>query len=112
VNGTPVVNVVIVPQLIPVDILRSIYSAYNPLTEFMPFGVLFRTGFARSLATDKRDIAALVRDRGIYYSMDTKGNFFGAELPKGGEPIITKVLDTSVIKCIEPPKPRSIRIKE
>ena len=72
-TGTPVVNVVISPKLEPVSVLRSIYSLYKPEDEFVPYGVLFRTRFARSLATDKRDIAALVRDRGPYYSVDAAG---------------------------------------
>ena len=109
-TGTPVVNVVTVPQLDPVDVLKSIYSAYEPEADVRPFGVLFRSGFARSLATDKRDIVALVRDRGTYYSIDQKGNLYGGELPKGGEPVIAPVKDGSVIEPIAPPVPRAIRV--
>ena len=118
-TGTPVVNVVIAQQQDPVAVLHAIYSSNKTgetndkiNDEFLPFGVLFRSGFARSLATDKRDIAALVRDRGVYYSVDSDGTIFGAELPKGEEPIITIITDTSVIQSIAPPTPRAIRVEE
>jgi len=108
--GTPVVNVVIAPQCDPVDILKAIYASYDPDDEFAPFGVIFRTSFARSLATDKRDIVALVRDRGIYYRVDADGVIHGAELPKGSEPVFTIITDTSNIKSVEPPAPRAVRV--
>ena len=110
ITGLPVVNVVIEPQQDPVYILKSIYSSYKPEDEFVPFGVFFRSGFARSLASDKRDNAALVRDRHVYYSMDAEGTIFGAEIPKGEEPIVTIVTDTSVIQSVAPPVPRAVRI--
>jgi len=111
IEGTPVVNVVIAPQVDHVDILRAIYSLFTPEDRFVPFGVLFRTGFARSLATDKRDIAALVRDRGTYYSVGADGTIYGAQLPKGGEAIVKVVNNTSEIQSIAPPVPRKIRVK-
>ena len=108
ITGTPVVNVVIAPQQDPVKVLLSIYSPNDSEDAFAPFGVIFRSGFSRSLATDKRDIAALVRDRGVYYGVDKNGSIFGAEIPKGGEPIITIVTDTSVIQNVAPPPPKEI----
>jgi len=42
--------------------------------------------------------------------MDAEGNVFGAELPKGEEPIVTIITDTSVIQSIAPPVPRAVRI--
>ena len=110
ITGTPVVNVVIAPQLDHTDILRQIYSSFSH-DDFTPFGVLFRTGFARSLATDKRDVISLVRDRGPYYSVDAQGNIFGALLPKGKEPLVTPITDTSVIQSMAPPPPRAIRVQ-
>ena len=110
VTGVPVVNVVLAPEQDPVAILKEFYSSFKPEDEFVPFGVFFRSGFARSLASDKRDNAALVRDRRVYYSMDAEGNVFGAELPKGEEPIVTIITDTSVIQSIAPPVPRAVRI--
>jgi len=112
ISGVPVVNVVIAPHYDPVAILGSIYSSYKSDDNFMPFGVFFRSGFARSLASDKRDNAALVRDRHVYYSMDAKGNIFGAEIPKGEDPVVTIVTDTSVIQNVAPPVPRAVRILE
>ena len=109
-SGIPVVNVVAAPQADRIAILKAIYSSYEPEDGFKPFGIMFRTGFARSLATDKRDIAALVRDRGVYFSVDEEGNILGAELPKGGEPVVSIVTDASVIQSIAPPVPRKIRI--
>ena len=110
ITGAPVVNVVTAPDSVPVDILRAIYASYDPQDEFLPFGVLFRSSFARSLASDKRDIAALVRDRGVYYSVDADGVIYGGELPKGEDPVISVVTDTSVIQNIAPPIPRAIRV--
>lgn len=112
ITGTPVVNAVIAPQLDPVAVLKSICSSFRAEDEFMPAGVIFRTSFARSLATDKRDVLALVRDRGPYYSIDAEGTIIGAELPKGEEPVFTVVTDTSVVRSIAPPTPRRIRIEK
>ena len=109
--GMPVVNVVIAPQADPVAIVEAIYSSFGAEEELIPVGVLFRSSFARSLATDKRDVLALVRDRGPYYSVDA-GNIIGAEIPKGGEPVFTVIADTSVIRSIAPPEPRKIRIEK
>ena len=109
-TGTPVVNVVAAPGLGPVDILRAIYASFKPGDGFVPAGVLFRSGFARSLATDKRDIAALVRDRKNYYRVDKNGNILSVEFPKGGEPVVKAVTDASSITIVAPPVPRAIRI--
>ncbi|MCL2665148.1 MAG: long-chain fatty acid--CoA ligase, partial [Defluviitaleaceae bacterium] len=112
ITGLPVVNVVIEPQQDPVAILKSFYSMYKPDDEFIPFGVFFRSGFARSLASDKRDNAALVRDRSVYYSINSEGTVFGAEFPKGEEPIVKVVTNTSVIQRFAPPVPRAVRLVE
>jgi len=112
ITGTPVVNVVIAPQVNHAEVLRAIYSSFGPEDEFVPFGVLFRTNFARSLATDKRDVISLVRDRGIYYSVDKEGNYFGAVLPKGKDPIVSVITDISVIQSVAPPAPRAVRVQE
>ena len=110
--GTPVVNVVTAPQSDLVAVLKSIYSSFRAEgEELIPVGVIFRSSFARSLATDKRDTLALVRDRGIYYSVDADGTILGAEIPKGEDPVFTIVTDTSVIQRIAPPTPRKVRIE-
>ena len=109
-SGAPVVNVVIAPGADPFGVLKEIFSIYNGEGGFKPIGVIFRSGFARSLATDKRDVLSLMRDRGPYHGIREDGSAYSVTLPKGGEPTYSELTETSVIEVLSPPVPRKIRV--
>ena len=111
-TGTPVVNVVIAPEAQPVNVLRAIYEAYTSEDEFLPEGIIFRSNFARSLATDKRETVSLCRDRSGYYCVGADGNVYSVELPKGEAPVRKPVTDTEVVYNIAPPVQRKAKRQE
>ncbi len=110
-SGTPVVNLVVVPQVNPVDIIKAIYSQLLQ-EEFVPEGLIFRTNFARSLATDKRETVTLKEERGTYYSIDSNGNITAIVIPKSGEPIHEVVDNLEIVQRVAPPEPRKILVRQ
>ncbi|MDR0492014.1 MAG: long-chain fatty acid--CoA ligase [Nitrososphaerota archaeon] len=111
-SGTPVVNIVIASDIEPLDVLRAIYSSYGPNEVFKPEGVIFRTNFARSLATDKRETTTLHEVRKGYYKVGDDGNIYTVEIPENGNVIYTLIDDISLIQRIAPPLPKRIEVKQ
>lgn len=110
--GTPVVNLVVIPEISIVDIIKYVYSSYQAEEEFIPEGLIFRTNFARSLSTDKREIVSLKNERATYYNVDNTGNIIGVTLPKNGEPIYNIIENLDEIKRVTPPEPQKILVKK
>ncbi len=110
ITGTPVVNLVIAPQVNPVDIIKGVYSSYGA-EDFIPEGLIFRTNFARSLATDKRETVTLKDERSTYYKMDSEGNIVSVSLPKGSDPVHEIVENVETIQIVAPPEPRRVLVK-
>ena len=108
--GTPVVNLVIVPQANPVDIIKSVYNSYT--SDFIPEGLIFRTHFARSFATDKREILTLREERKTYYSLSKDGSIIKVEIPENSEPIYETISNLDEIKIVSPPEPKKILVKK
>ena len=110
-SGIPVVNLVIAKNLNPVDIIKEVYSSYSENDEFVPAGLIFRTNFARSLATDKREIVSLHDERTNYFCLGDEGEILKVTIPEDGNIIYEPVADIQEIKPLNPPAPRKILVK-
>ena len=103
-KGYPVVNITIMSDFKPIDVLKEAYSKLND-ANFVPEGIIFRTRFERSLSSDKREVISLVDVRNGYYYYD--GNsIYSVEFPIEGEPIKKKY--DGEISEVEPPKPKLV----
>ncbi len=110
-SGIPVVNLVIAKNLNPVDIIKEVYSSYSENDEFVPAGLIFRTNFARSLATDKRETVSLHDERTNYFCLGDEGEILKVTIPEDGNIIYEPVADIQEIKPLNPPAPRKILVK-
>lgn len=110
-NGALVANITINPNYACKDVLRKIYSHYyeNKLP-CVPAGVIFRTKFAKSLSTDKREVISLTEERNGYYFANEQGEIFDVEIPADSEIKLTKLnsADVEAIMPVEPPKPKKV----
>jgi len=111
-SGILVVNVVIAQGIEPLAVLRTIYSSYDPNEDFKPEGVIFRTNFARSLATDKRETITLHAIRNGYYKVGDDGHIYAVEIPENGDVMYTLVDDMSLIQRVAPPLPKRVEVKQ
>jgi hypothetical protein len=111
-SGILVVNVVTARGVELLDVLRSIYSSYGSNEEFKPEGVIFRTNFARSLATDKRETVTLHEVRKGYYKIGDDGAIYAVEIPEDGAALYTLVDDTAIIQRVAPPLPKRVEVKQ
>lgn len=110
--GTPVVNLVLAPSVNPVDIIKHVYNTYPIDDNFIPEGLIFRTNFARSYATDKREIVTLKNERSTYYNIAENGNIVELTLPKGSEPIRKVLENIETVKRVPPPEPKKILVRK
>ena len=110
-SGVPVVNLVIARNLNPVDIIKEVYDSYSEEDKFVPEGLIFRTNFARSLATDKRETVSLHDERTDYYCLSKDGEILKVTIPENGDIIYEPVTNTEDIKPLNPPAPRKILVK-
>jgi len=111
ISGTPVVNLVIAQNINLVDVIKNVYNSYEKEGDFIPDGLIFRTNFARSFATDKRETITLRDDRTGYYCLDANGNINTVEIPLESDVIHNKVEDINIIQSVNPPEPRRIIVK-
>ena len=108
-DGYSVANITIRKDRTPIDILKEIYNHYDKSTHsFMPMGIIFRTKFARSLSSDKREVLSLLDEREGYYRIEKNGECVRLSFPKGNEPITESVADVSQIPIIDPPAPKLV----
>lgn len=108
-DGYAVANITIRKDRTPIDILKDIYNHYDESTHsFMPMGIIFRTRFARSLSSDKREVLSLLDVREGYYRIEKNGECVRLSFPKGNEPITESVADVSQIPIIDPPAPKLV----
>ena len=106
-EGEIVANVTILPTHNPCDVLKAIYKYYYDHNLcHKPMGVIFRTHFAKSLSTDKREVISLTEVREGYYQADASGNIYSVELPKNESPVVVEY--TGNIPVVEPPQPRKV----
>ena len=110
-SGVPVVNLIIARNLNPVDIIKEVYDSYSEEDKFVPEGLIFRTNFARSLATDKRETVSLHDERTDYYCLSKDGEILKVTIPENGDIIYEPVTNTEDIKPLNPPAPRKILVK-
>lgn len=111
-SGTPVVNLVVAPEVNPANIIKHIYESYGIEDKFVPEGLIFRTHFARSLSTDKREIITLRDERTTYYTINDEGNIMKVAFPENAEPLYQVINDLNDIKKTIPPKPQKIFVKK
>ena len=107
-NGYPVVNITIYPGADPKIILRQVYEHYNKCNETAPAGVIFRTHFARSLSSDKREVLSLIDERKGYFCVNKTGEFCAVEFSDNGEKVIKTLADDVVIERVNPPEPKLV----
>lgn len=103
VEGYPVVNITISSNSTPKEILKKIYVEFDNVT-FKPIGIKFRTHFARSLSSDKREIISLLDDRENYYWFDGK-DYICISFDHEGN-MSSKIAET--IKIEQPPQPKLV----
>ena len=109
IDGYPVANITIRNDCSPADILKAIYSHYKERNhKFVPMGIIFRTRFARSLSSDKREVISLLDVRTGYYKIGDDGQCYKVDFPKGQEPISTLATNAKELTCIEPPAPKLV----
>ncbi len=111
-EGIPVVNLVVMPDTDLVLIIKKAYNLYASKNSFIPKGIIFRTNFARSLASDKRETASLKNERSTYYWMNKNDNIIKVKLPKDAEPIVEIERNLENIQRVAPPEPQKIFKKE
>ncbi len=107
-NGYPVVNITIYPGAEPKNILKQVYEHYGNSDDVAPAGIIFRTHFARSLSSDKREVLSLVDERKGYFCVNKKGEFCSVEFACDGERVVTVLDENYVIKPVNPPKPKKV----
>ncbi len=107
-EGVPVVNVVVAPNVDLIAILKEVYNLYFLQDEFVPEGLIFRTNFARSLASDKRETASLKNERSTYYWMNKKGEVIKIKILENGEIIKEVEEDLKNVKRVKPPEPQKL----
>jgi long-chain acyl-CoA synthetase len=103
--GRIVADVVLMPDADPVDV---IYSIYNSDMATYPAGITILTNFARSPATDKREIVTLKDIReGYFVVSNSKIKKVSFEL--NAEPVYSDIADLSEIRAVAPPEPKPIK---
>ena len=108
-DGYPVANITIRKDQLPIDILKDIYNKYDERTSsFMPMGIIFRTKFARSLSSDKREVLSLLDERDGYYRIEKNGVCVRLSFPKRKVPIVESVADVYKIPIVDPPAPKLV----
>ena len=108
-DGYPVANITIRNDFSPADILKAIYSHYKERNhKFVPMGIIFRTRFARSLSSDKREVISLLDVRTGYYKIGDDGQCYKVQFPKGQKPISELMPKPDEITCIDPPAPKLV----
>lgn len=107
-NGYPVVNITVYPGAEPINILRKVYEHYNNCEEAKPAGIIFRTHFARSLSSDKREVLSLIDERRGYFCVNKKGEICSVEFAHDGERVVTVLDENYVIEPVNPPKPKMV----
>ncbi|MBO4693103.1 MAG: bifunctional (p)ppGpp synthetase/guanosine-3',5'-bis(diphosphate) 3'-pyrophosphohydrolase [Clostridia bacterium] len=108
-DGYPVANITIRHDCSPVDILKAIHSHYKERNhKFVPMGIIFRTRFARSLSSDKREVISLLDVRTGYYKIGDDGQCYKVQFPKGQKPISELMPNPDEITCVDPPAPKLV----
>ena len=107
-NGYPVVNITIYPGADPKNILKQVYTHYNNSDEAAPTGIIFRTHFARSLSSDKREVLSLIDERKGYFCVDKNGELCAVEFSDNGEKIVKTLDKDVVIERVNPPEPKLV----
>ena len=108
-DGYPLADITIRKDCAPIEILRKIYDHYYKRGQkFLPKGIIFRTRFARSLSSDKREVISLLDVRDGYYRIEENGDCVRVSFPKGKEPKTELVTDFDTIKIVEPPEPKLV----
>lgn len=107
-NGYPVVNVTIYPGVNPKLVLEQVYEYYNNRNETAPAGIIFRTHFARSLSSDKREVLSLIDERKGYFCVNKNGEFCSVEFSDNGEKIVKTLEQNTVIDRVNPPEPKLV----
>lgn len=106
-EGEIVANVTVLPIYNPCDVLKAIYQYYyEHKLKYKPMGVIFRTHFAKSLSTNKREVISLTEVREGCYKADEDGEIYGVELPQNADPIVSKYTDD--IPVVAPPQPKKV----
>ena len=107
--GYAVANVTIGKDKAPIDILKDIYNHHDENTHpFMPMGIIFRTKFARSLSSDKREVLSLLDEREGYYRIQENGECVRISFPKGKAPMCSLVENVDIIPIFDPPSPKLV----
>ena len=107
-NGYPVVNITIYPGAEPKNILKQVYEHYSKSDDVAPAGIIFRTHFARSLSSDKREVLSLIDERKGYFCVNKNGEFCSVEFSNNGEKIIAVLDDNYTIERVNPPEPKLV----
>lgn len=107
-NGYPVVNITIYPGVEPKNILEQVYAHYKNSNEVAPVGIIFRTHFARSLSSDKREVLSLIDERKGYFCVNKLGKICSVEFLDNGEKIVKALANNNSIEPVNPPEPKLV----
>lgn len=107
-NGYPVVNITIYPGIDPQSILKQVYEHYNNSDEVTPAGIIFRTHFARSLSSDKREVLSLIDERKGYFCINEAGQYCLVDFSDNGEKIVKVLNKETAIERVNLPEPKLV----
>lgn len=107
-NGYPVVNITIYPGAEPKNILKQVYEHYSNSNDVAPVGIIFRTHFARSLSSDKREVLSLIDERKGYFCVNKNGALCSVEFSDNGEKIVKTLEQNAIIERVNPPEPKLV----
>lgn len=107
-DGYPVINITIKPDANPRAIIKKTYEHYKNSSDIAPTGIVFRTHFARSLSSDKREVLSLKDERKGYYCVNENNDICTLEFLDDGNKKITAIDESYVIKCVNPPSPKLV----
>lgn len=107
-DGYPVINITIKPDADPRAIIKETYEHYRNSSDIAPTGIVFRTHFARSLSSDKREVLSLKDERKGYFCVNEDNEICSLEFSEDGKKIMQVIDDNFVIECVAPPAPKLV----
>jgi hypothetical protein len=107
-DGYPVINITIKPNADPREIIINTYKQYRNSSDIAPIGIIFRTHFARSLSSDKREILSLKGERKGYFCVNEDNEICSLEFSDDGKKIMQVIDDNFDIERVAPPAPKLV----
>lgn len=109
--GSLVSYLVTTPNADLVDIIKNVKAEIDE-NDYIPKDTAFLTNFARSTATDKREVVTLTNHQGPFYSMDDQDIIYSATMVKGQDSIYSAIEDLNTIQRSFPPEPAKILVRK